>query len=242
MLNIITITKDNPSELAKTIASAEALRLNYGIIQIVVDSSKYDIYLSNKEKFKNKKNIKLVRLNRLGISNAFNKGLESTKSKWVWFLNSGDSVYDNLDMDYFIKTIKLSNSDIIVFKIILGNNITKWPPAYKIWPPIQNWLPHPGSIFLRNKLIECGGFDNNYKIAMDADMWFKLFEKGSIIDCIPLVITKFEIGGISSNQKKLSIENVKIILCHFSSIWKIGFVNMKDNLKFFISSIINSVK
>ena len=206
MLTIITITKNDLTGLKRTILSTQKLRISYGITQIVIDSSNIDIHQNVNDYIQGEINIKSYYQEAKGISFAFNYGVNVSNNGWLWFLNSGDEIHSDLDLDLFMKIINISTADIIFFRIEFINLekpkdtfLSNQPSFLKIWLPIYDWHTHPGSLIQRSKILECGKFDTKLKIAMDTDIWFKAFTRDYKVDLIPLVIAKFYMGGISSN-------------------------------------------
>ncbi|MCA6501713.1 MAG: glycosyltransferase, partial [Pseudanabaena sp. M090S1SP2A07QC] len=178
----------------------------YDIIQIIIDSSNIDIHQNINGYIQEEINTKLYYQEAQGISLAFNCGVNVSNNEWLWFLNSGDEIHPDLDLDLFMKIINVSTADIIFFRIEFINPkkpkdsfLSNQPSFLKIWFPIYDWHTHPGSLIQKSKFLECGQFDTKLKIAMDTDLWFKAFAHDYKVDLISLVIAKFYMGGISSN-------------------------------------------
>jgi len=206
MLNIITITKNDFVGLKRTISSTKELRNLYNINQIIIDSSDQDIYQAIEKYIDSEVNIQLYYQEAKGISFAFNYGVDLAKDGWLWFLNGGDEIHPDLDLDLFMKIIDVSTADIIFFRIEFINPkkpkdsfLSNQPSFLKIWFPIYDWHTHPGSLIQKSKFLECGKFDNKLNIAMDTDLWFKAFIRDYKVDLISLVIARFYMGGVSSN-------------------------------------------
>jgi hypothetical protein len=108
----------------------------------------------------------------------------------------------------------------------MGDKISEWPPLHSLWPPVYNWISHPSSIIRRNFLKKCGKFNEKLKIAMDGDMWFKIFDKHAKMDLIPIVISNFKSDGVSQNQKKLAREVLFVIYNNFGIIIKRWVANI----------------
>ena len=80
-LNIITITKDDPQGLLKTVNSTRFLREKFNIKQIIVDSSTNDVKIKIGNILTKGNNIEYHWQKPSGRSAAFNHGLRLTKSR-----------------------------------------------------------------------------------------------------------------------------------------------------------------
>jgi hypothetical protein len=214
MLEIISITKDDMKGILCTVHSTRVLREQYSVKQIVIDSSSDAISSTIRSSLAEEKNIEYVWQEPLGISYAFNLGLKLSNAKWLWFLNGGDEIHPDLDTKLLISLLESSTADAIIFELEFVDRISRRPPLYALWPPVANWIPHPSTLLRRDTLNEVGGFDNTYKIAMDGELWIRLFGKGARPDLISLPLTKFASGGVSESQEKTAIEVEKLIRLH----------------------------
>ena len=90
LLSVITVCKDNVSELNCTLSSLlDSLPLS--LIEIIVVSGSSDSnYRLECALFPQINQISIYRSEPLGVYSAMNYGLSLYKGSWVWFLNSGD--------------------------------------------------------------------------------------------------------------------------------------------------------
>lgn len=218
MLNIISITKDDPDGISRTIESTRILREKFDIRQIIIDSSSDKIKQKVNSIAINEKNITYLWQEPNGISQAFNKGIEVSEDGWLWFLNGGDEVYNELDISHFIYILSKTTAEAIIFQIKFMESglISKHPPMWYKWPPLFNWIPHPATIIDKNLFKKYGFFSNKFKIAMDGEIWIRFFSNEIIVDTISFPIASFDETGISSTNKNLlSKEIIKIIKIHY---------------------------
>lgn len=228
LLNIITVTKDDLEGLKKTIASTASLRQNPEVLQTVVDSSGLEVQKGIKEHIKNEKNIRYLWQPSAGVSSAFNMGLKNTAAKWVWFLNGGDEVDYNLNVDNLIYLLSNIVSDAIIFQVkeVQSGITAKHPPMWALWPPLLSWIPHPSTITRRELYEKYGYFDESYKIAMDYEFWLRCFSRNVIVDLTSIPISKFDQSGISYKLNQVTKAEVRrIIRKYFWAIVKIWFLN-----------------
>ena len=246
MLTIITITKDDLQGLQKTIKSTENIRLQYQVNQMIIDSSNEDIKAKNQELIINQKNIEYIYQKPQGISKAFNYGLSLAKTEWIWFLNGGDELHDQLDLDWFIKTLKYGKNDAFIFNLEYNDGtLIQHPSLSYLYPPIPNWIPHPATIIKHKILLEFNGFREDFNSAMDGELWLRLFSNKNITtNVISVPLAKFELGGISNNLnnwKKHSSEKRKIIELHLLKILKIYLIKIFIVFKMWLKETKNSI-
>jgi glycosyltransferase involved in cell wall biosynthesis len=237
LLNIITVTKDDFEGFLKTIGSTRLFRENSDVLQIIIDSSSG----IDKEKIFDmaalEKNILYKWQEPSGISNAFNFGLEISTADWIWFLNGGDILSEELDTKLFLNILSRSDADAIIFQTeyIQAGKKLKNPPLWALWPPLLSWIPHPSTIVRRDIYRKFKGFDKNLKLAMDYEFWIKCFSNNVTVDLISIPIVKFDQLGASMEQNKITRAEVrKVIRRYFWVILKKLFWQVRIILKSFI--------
>jgi glycosyltransferase involved in cell wall biosynthesis len=214
MLNIITITKDDFPGLCKTIESTSVLRNKFGVKQLVIDGSVDAIKYKNFDFIKEQNNVIHFWKKPDGISDAFNFGLTKSKSERVWFLNGGDTLYENLDIEMFMSIIKSSSSDILIFEIKENGKEIKHPSLNMLWPPLFNWVSHPSVIIKRDLFKKFGFFDEKMQVAMDGDFWLRTLGQYEVrTDLISIPISVLAPGGLHLNTQIVAQESL-------ASIWK----------------------
>ena len=178
-LSIITINYNNKKGLKKTISSLKKQKniKKYQYEYLVVDG------------FSNDGSTNLIRNNALitnykiekdkGIADAFNKGINLAKGKYVYFLNSADIFYDNYSLKNILKT--LNNKDIYIFKIavvdkknIVMNESNNFISLTK--QKYRNYLPHQGMIIKKTLFKKYGKYDVSYKLGMDYEWSTRLIK------------------------------------------------------------------
>ncbi len=228
LLNIITITKNDISGLVKTIDSTRFMRDNYDIHQVIIDSSDQNISNEIALFLKKEKNIHYNWQKPSGRSSAFNFGLKQSDSEWVWFLNGGDRLNPDLDIESFLKLLEHNNADAIIFQLAYLQSQTTFrhPSLWALWPPVLSWIPHPSTITRRYLYDKYGLFDESLDIAMDYEFWLRCFSKNVVVDLISMPIAVFDETGVSNKlvyQTKSEVR--KIIKRYFWKILKLWFSN-----------------
>lgn len=239
LLSIVTITKNDLEGLKTTLFSLRELKLEKWIENIVIDGGDHRNSLETKETCKNEKQTIYQSQKTGGISNGFNEGIIHSKGKWLWFLNGGDTILPEVSTSFLSQYLSQASSDIIVFDYIHGDKIIHKPPFYSLWPLYYNWIPHPSTIIRRDIFEKYEGFQSNYKVAMDGELWMRLFSLPDVtVDLVSLPIAKFDEGGISSTNLRLrSIESITILISYLPAIIR----RSANKLFLFFKSLVENI-
>lgn len=240
-LDIITVTKDDLEGVAATILSTRKLRSCPGVRQIIVDGSGEPAQKKVQELLIGEENIDCISQEPSGIVNAFNLGIRSSNAEWVWFLNGRDKTHPDLDAHFLLQILNASQAEIILCEIELMQSglRLKHPPLWDLWPPLY-WVPHPATLIKRNLFDKYGFFSQEFKIAMDGELWIRFFTKDIVIDMLSIPISLYDQNGVSSTDVvKVEREADKIIINNFALLFKIwlqqGFYLFKAMKRHFIS-------
>jgi glycosyltransferase involved in cell wall biosynthesis len=214
LLNIITVTKDDLDGLKKTLQSTALLRQKDDVLQIVVDSSRGETRKSVESLLKDKMNVNYLWQEPSGISAAFNLGLENVSGEWVWFLNGGDEIHEDLEPEFFFNLLLKNSADAIIFQVknMQSKKIYRHPELWAVWPPVLSWIPHPSTITRRSLYEKYGYFDKSYKIAMDYEFWIRCFARDVVVDLVSIPVSRFDQSGVSSVDGKLIKSEVRKII------------------------------
>lgn len=147
-----------------------------------------------------------------GIYYGMNKGIKVATGEWLEFLNSGDYFYSNTSLEDLMS--KHSNPQA---GVLYGYQVHKYPYGdfVRIHMPLENFrsympIGHPSS-FVKLSLIKDTGFDTNYRIAADYNMFYKLYHQGVQFESIDTLVAVFDsYSGVSSVSPKTLIETATI--------------------------------
>ena len=152
-----------------------------------------------------------------GIYNAMNKGINLATGEYLLFLNAGDYFFQN---DVISEVTEMIEKDGRKNEIYFGNIITedqKTGKKYEVPERLKKvsalrlffWsIPHPAAFIKKDLLKKVGGYDESFKISGDYDFFVKVFYlERSSFKHIPLTISVFQTGGISSDEKNKEIIN-----------------------------------
>lgn len=214
-LSIITVTKDDPAGLARTVKSAECWRVSADVEHLVVyaGTPPRDVVAG----------VRFQQQSSSGIAAAFNEGLAMARGDWVWFLNGGDAVHEVLDRAWLLTLLANTRADLVVGGIHYDGEASPRPapPLHRQWPLLECWLPHPATLVKRQLLLRAGGFNVSYAIAMDYELWFRLLQGGAIVDVISVLLARFDPHGLSQHTAYRHVvcrEEARVILGNWRSL------------------------
>jgi glycosyltransferase involved in cell wall biosynthesis len=178
LISLITVVYNGETLLADTLQSA--VNQTYKNIELViVDGGSKDNTVAEARKFSSHIGT-LISEKDNGIYDAMNKGIKAAKGEWVYFLNAGDSFYDNNVLtDLF--SGDLSGIDLIYGKVQTVNEptgidyITGEPVRFKDFFG-KYPICHQATFTRKSCFESIGYYDTRYKLAADTE-WFARFFK-----------------------------------------------------------------
>ena len=182
--SIITCTYNSEKFIMKNLASIKSQTFkNYE--QIFIDGKSKDKTTNIIKKFaENDPKIKVYSFPPKGISDAFNKGIEKSNGKYLFFLNSDDCLYDEKVLENVSEFLSdKPELDWIYGKINVVEKNGKSVGIFPKWKIFQislryllkfiNFIPHQ-AVFMRKEVLEkFGNFDVSLKTNMDYDLWLR---------------------------------------------------------------------
>lgn len=229
-LTIVTITRDDPDGLARTLASCAAWRLIPGVEQIVVDGNE------NPRAPALETNLRHLARAPRGVSDAFNFGVEEARGEWIWFLNSDDRIDERLAPEFLLALLRQSRADVVIGGLSYGDEKDPRPhfPPAKQWPPLSPWIPHPASLVRKAIFARAGPFDPAYGIAMDYEWWLRALANETPVDVLAVPFARFALGGLSQRsglQPQLAAEYHDAVRRHQKRFWRVSFARCGGWLK-----------
>ena len=137
-----------------------------------------------------------------GVYHAMNKGITHAKGEYLLFLNSGDALYD----DNVLQKVDdvHSSADIISGQAVRmdTNELLRHYDKNLLMQLYHDTLNHQATLIKRD-LFKDTRYDENLKIVSDWKFWLEtiLWKKASV-DVVDIIVTKQDMTGISSDQKK----------------------------------------
>ena len=133
-----------------------------------------------------------------------NKGIQTSRGEYIYFLNGGDRLYDpNVLSDIFRDS---PSEDILygdmIFDYGMGHIRKRTQPdrlGYLRFVTTSLWQP---ATLIRRRLFEVfGEFDESLSICGDYDFFFRVVFDGRIrTRHVPIVVSVFNTGGVSKSK------------------------------------------
>jgi hypothetical protein len=222
-LTIITITKDDPGGLARTLESTARLR-TAGARHVVVDGSREPGARANPHVAEAAGALVLQRPPR-GVADAFNAGLAGCDAPWVWFLNGGDAAHELLDVEWLKTLLARTSADLVLGGVIydVDGRLHVPPPLSRQWPVLDPWISHPAAILRRALFAVHGNFDTRFQIAMDYEWFLRVLLRDATVDVIGMALARFAPGGLSQQEASRALlvrEHRAALRLHRGAMWK----------------------
>ncbi len=184
---------------------------------IIVDGRSTDATLEIVQKPAYKNTIDhLISESDEGISDAFNKAWRASECDYVATLNADDWVAP----DYIAKVriaIETAQPDIIISHLSFENAHSKRlikPRVFNSLPP-KNWfhpaINHPGMVIRRSLLEKAGGYQLDYAVAMDVDLYLRLLAFSPRVHVIEAPLVHQWDGGVSQSHWHLALSEMRRI-------------------------------
>lgn len=218
-ISIITVNLNNLKGLQQTCASVwhQAEKpFEHIVIDGASDDGSAEFIEANRSKF----NCAIIEPDT-GIYNAMNKGIGLASGDYIWFLNSGDTLFDNFSCS---KVVNCSSfADIITGNLILaesGNLLyTKYPRRLDVTFFLRTTLPHQSTIIRKGLFDKIGLYNELNRIVSDWEFFmFAMIEFKASHQFIKDVLVVYDESGISSdkaNQEILVREKLRFIKTYF---------------------------
>lgn len=216
-LTIVSITKDDPLGLSRTLVSTAAWRADPGVEHLVVYAGAAPASLPA--------GVRLLGSSTDGIAGAFNAGLHAADGTWVWFLNGGDSAHEHLSPAWLGALLERTTSDLVVGTIHYDGQLNAHPlPALRDqWPMLDSWPPHPAVVARRELLRAAGGFSARYRASMDFELWQRVFGAGARADVVAVPFARFDCSGFTNRPENTGLifrENGGILWRYQGGTWR----------------------
>jgi len=183
-----------------------------------------------------------------GIADAFNRGVEVSKGKWLAFLHADDLYVDNSILNLIEPyLIKYDELDVIFGQIKIINRKHDIDKDIKVIGEKWEWtkhkktsmIPHPASFTNREYINTNMRFDVRFSIAVDYELFLRAGANLKTL-FIRKVIAYMRDGGMSKNNVKKSlyegyqaqVKNKALSRCHAIFIFYIHLVRYNIKILF----------
>lgn len=226
-ISVITINYNNLNGLKRTLDSVFCQTQRQKLQFIVVDGGSTDGSAEYLKENASKIDLLIIEKDK-GIYDAMNKGLQKAHGCYVWFVNSGDIIYNSAVTENILPLI-LQDPDVIfgdtMFTDAEGNDIgliSKMKPQ----PLPQKLGPNSfryGMCVCHQSFISKRSispmYDLKYKLAADIHWIIEILKNRPTTARFQGVISGFETGGSSyQNEKKALKERYEVLQNAYGTI------------------------
>lgn len=190
-LTVVTVTLNAVEDLAVTLQSVCSQKRREEIEYIVIDGKSKDGSLAFLEQYRHEIDI-LISSEDRGVYDAMNKGMQQSRSEWVYFLNAGDVFLDENSLTKILE--EMDDSDVLYSDVVVnkGNSVYTFHTSFD-----DRKLNHQGFVY-RRELHQRFGPYSVIKGFTAADYFFFLQLHALKVKKIDTPIAKFKAGGLSS--------------------------------------------
>jgi|TARA_R110002020_G_scaffold63136_3_gene168438 glycosyltransferase involved in cell wall biosynthesis len=220
MISVITINYNDASGLEETIQSVLSQE-NADYEFIVIDGGSTDNSTAVIEKYKQQLHYWVSEPDG-GVYNAMNKGIVKASKNYVYFLNSGDTLYDNSVLAEVQVAMRMNHD------IYYGNIIQDYPsgPIHRTTPRelsfsffFKRTIPHQASFIKRELFEHFGLYNEELKIVADWEFFVLSICKHNVsYQYLDRTISVYDTKGLSSmaaNKALFSAEKQTSLKTHF---------------------------
>ena len=211
-LSIITVNYNNREGLRKTMESVISQTWK-DFEWIIIDGGSTD---GSKELIEEKQALLAYWCSESdrGIYHAMNKGIVKAKGTYLYFLNSGDVLYDKLSLEKVFQNEFSMNADVVYGNAMQIENkrekLWKFPSRVDLEFLCYRNICHQ-SMFIKSNVLKEKGYDESFKIYADWARWIQLYLDGRTFQYVPIVVCGYEMGGLSNTPKLIDEEYKRII-------------------------------
>ena len=157
-----------------------------------------------------------------GIYDAMNKGIRLAFGDIIGFLNSDDVYYDETTLNQVSRVFEADPTLEIVYGDLVyvrQHNLDSIVRTWRSRPFNARYFgdghvpPHPSFFVKRKILLETGGFDQQFKLAADYELMFRLLEiekRRSFY--LPSILVKMRLGGATNRSaSNIRLGNQEIV-------------------------------
>lgn len=206
ILSVITINYNNAEGLRHTIESV-VCQTSRDYEFVVIDGGSTDGSVDVIEEYASKIDYWVSEPDG-GIYPAMNKGVRAAHGEYCIFMNSGDEFYSKDVIENIVK--QGLREDIVCGDICFGeSNISPNPDKVTMRTFYKSTLYHQAS-FIKTQLLREHPYDETMRSAADWKFFMhELVYRNASYKHVPIVIARFEGGGISMTNNDISRKEVR---------------------------------
>lgn len=212
-LSVITVVYNNFLQIEETISNVlENIGNRKDIEYIVIDGGSTDGTVDIIKKYEDVIHISVSEKDK-GIYDAMNKGVSLASGKWVNFMNAGDRFVSS-EFKKVLNSFADIDADVIFGDVLISK--TNSDPFLDSARPIAELnyslnFCHQSS-FVKGDYLKEFPFDIQYKICADYDFFLKCAIRGKTFKYIPVPVSIFQYGGVSTGLSKTYFKEKAFII------------------------------
>ncbi len=224
LISVVTVVFNGEANLEQTIQSV--INQTYDNVEyIIIDGGSTDGSRSIIEKYDSCVSYWLSEPDR-GIADAMNKGLQLSIGDYFLLLHSDDYLLEPDTLERAVHYLK-DPSPICAFSLYFDYNGQRQLTHPKPWNWRMNFktsLLHQAVICRRDLFEQIGGFDAQFKIAMDYDFFLRAYREGINVRYINIPISVMRKIGVSAQTddatlRRRFLEEKTVHRKNSSSMW-----------------------
>lgn len=209
--SIITVCYNAEKFIQETIESV-LWQTNRDYEYIIKDGCSTDSSRDILDKYRNINNIRIITQEDGGIYNAMNQAVELATGDYIFFINCGDTLYDENVLEDVAKEIDFSQPDILYGNIVLINRKTgeekgkvdylKEKRLNKLKLMMGYTVCHQ-AVFAKRELFNEKKFDETYRYWADQEWIFYQLKRHVAVDAFSRTISYYDCEGVSSDKDNI---------------------------------------
>ncbi len=245
---VITVVFNAENLIEETISSVISQSIFNDVQFIIIDGKSTDSSSSIISKYLMNIDVYICESDS-GIYDAMNKGINRSLGEWIFFLNAGDTFFDNYTLSKLNSKIK-DEDEIIYGNInIQYNGVSKTIyPKKLVYINFMMVLCHQAVFIKRNFLdLHKLRFNLKFKLASDYELIFKCYRLGSKFIYIDLDISNYDLTGRTFRNPLNYLKEISCVIDDNNNLYKAFFLNflmrvynLKIYLYVFIKKIFNN--
>ena len=203
-VTVITVVKNNPLGLKKTIESLKSQTFSSWRQVIVVDSLGGPTWEMAMQYETVDERISIFLEEAPGIYAAMNQGLKASETDYVWFMNGGDCFFSPHTIQTALNLITTKDTPLVLGGYSTGKSSEMYCFrekyfTYRDFATNVRWGCHQAMIFRTSDIRDHQGYSQNYKLVSDFKLVMSLSrDKKCFRSSVPFAV--IEPGGISHTQ------------------------------------------
>jgi len=171
-----------------------------------------------------------------GLYFAMNKALGLARGTYVVFVGADDRLARDALSAVARVVTRQSPPDIVAGSVHVFGPHGSWdeaPHDYRKPGKLAKRAParHQSIFVRRERILAAGGFNTQFRIAADYDLYLRLVEAGASQELIPDMLSEFRLGGVSSTNALATAKDYRDVrLEHDATRWVEQVVMVKSAL------------